>query len=84
MSYIPPSLVVSPKTRVQNVKVIVDNGEGSWSLAELIWDGSPAFGIRWNGGDEGGIGTPQSRGIPMWFILPQEVADAYLASIGDK
>ena len=79
MGYTPPELVLSPKGRVKDLKVIYDGGENSWSLAQMIWDEYKAVGIRWNGGSEDkrfpGIGNPQSRGVPTWFILPEEVAD---------
>jgi hypothetical protein len=72
-----PNVVTSPKGRVENLKVIYNSGEKtgaehSWSLAEMKWDGTPAMGLRWNGP---GIGTPHSRGIPTWFIVPEEVAN---------
>lgn len=76
MNYVNPKMVVSPKNRISGLKILHDNGEDSWSLAEIIWDGEKCMGIRWNGSftDENhNIGTPQSRGLPMWFILPNEV-----------
>ncbi len=49
-------------------------GEGKYSVAFLDWDEKPAVGMRWNGGkSEDGTkhpGTPQSRGIPTWWIVP--------------
>ncbi len=79
MSYIKPNLVLSPKSSVSELQVIYDDGENSWSLAKMKWDGGDAIGLRWNGGSEDPkfphIGNPQSRGVPTWFILPQEIAD---------
>ena len=75
MAYIPPSMVLSPKGRIAKLNVIYDGGEGSWSMAEMEWDESPALGLRWNG-EEGSIGNPQSRGLPTWFIVPDELAEA--------
>jgi hypothetical protein len=50
--------------------------EPGWSLAELIWDDSPAVGVRWNGDpNEPGVGNPQSRGLPTWLILPRPLAE---------
>jgi hypothetical protein len=73
MAYIKPETVLSPKGSVANLKVLHNNG--SWSVAELNWNGQSALGVRWNGSDnESGVGTPQSRGLPMWFIVPQELA----------
>lgn len=78
-------MIISPKGRVEELKVIYDGGEESWSLAKMKWDGENAVGIRWNGGSEDkkfpGIGNPQSRGVPTWFILPEEVARVTLALV---
>jgi hypothetical protein len=66
-------MVRSPKGRLSGVTVLCDKEEGEWSLAEVIWDGKKCLAVRWNGSsDEKGhsVGTPQSRGLPMWFILP--------------
>ena len=73
--YIPPKNVKSPKGRISGeIKVLRDGGAGDWSLAKLIWDKKDTFGIRWNGNDENkGVGNPQSRGVPTWFILPSEI-----------
>lgn len=80
MSYITPDMVVSPKNKITNVDVLIDNGEDSWSLAEVVWEGRVNIGIRWNGSSKqgvdqrfNGIGNPQSRGVPTWFILPEDV-----------
>lgn len=85
MGYTPPDLVLSPKGRVEELSVIYDGGEEGWSLAKMKWDGEPAVGIRWNGGSNDkkfpGIGNPQSRGVPTWFILPDEVARVTLALV---
>ena len=73
MNYVNPKMVRSPKTRISRLNVLEDNGESSWSLAEVVWDGAKCLGVRWNGSlDDANhhLGTPQSRGIPMWFILP--------------
>ena len=70
--YVDPRTVRSPKAYISKLRVIYDGGEDDFSLAELIWDGEPSLGIRWNGDSEG-IGSPQSRGIPTWFILPGKI-----------
>ena len=72
MNYTNPNMVRSPKNMIRNLNVIYDGGENSWSLASLNWDDTPSLGIRWNGNEEN-VGTPQSRGIPTWFILPEEL-----------
>jgi hypothetical protein len=41
----------------------------------LDFDGDECIGIRWNGSqDEPGIGNPQSRARPTWFVVPEELA----------
>lgn len=81
MSYISPTMVVSPKASVADLRVIYDGGEGSWSAAIMTWDGDAgALGIRWNG-EDGSVGNPQSRGIPTWFIVPDELTEVILAKV---
>jgi hypothetical protein len=68
------------------VEVIYDKGpvDGSWSVAQIEWDGSPAVGIRWNGDSGNSKGTPQSRGNPAWFIVPDELEEAVLEAAKKK
>ena len=77
--YHDPKTVLSPKNRVKSVEVIFDKGpvDGSWSVARVEWDGSHTVGIRWNGDSGNSKGTPQSRGNPAWFIVPQELEEAF-------
>jgi hypothetical protein len=78
MNYIDPSTVLSPKGSIEDLQIIYNGGEHSWSLARMTWDGTPVIGMRWNGGlTEGriGIGNPQSRGYPTWFVVPNEVGE---------
>jgi hypothetical protein len=78
--YHDPKSVLSPKDMVKSVEVIHDEGpvESSWSVARLTWGDSPAVGIRWNGDSTNSKGTPQARGNPAWFIVPQQLAEAVL------
>ncbi|MGA3334516.1 MAG: hypothetical protein ABSC62_10185 [Terracidiphilus sp.] len=78
--YHDPKTVLSPKDRVKSVEVVCDTGpvDGSWSVAQIEWDGSPVVGIRWNGDSMSHKGLPQARGNPAWFIVPDELADAVL------
>jgi len=80
--YHDPKTVLSPKGRVTSVEVIFDAGpeDFSWSVAKLKWDDSDAVGIRWNGDSNNSKGTPQARGNPAWFIVPQQLAEAVLAA----
>jgi hypothetical protein len=78
-THIDPRTVLSPRNSVRNVNVIFDGGLwdddnprwSGWSVAELIWDGNPAVGVRWNGILGENVGSPQSRGLPTWFIMPE-------------
>lgn len=85
--YITPENVKSPKSRISgDIVVLRDGGPGGWSLVKLIWDGKESYGIRWNGSDkDNGIGNPQSRGVPTWFILPDNLEKLVEASrnLGD-
>lgn len=83
MAYIKPELVQSPRNKVADLKIIADKGEKSWALAKMTWDGDPeVYGMRWNGRDENhGIGNPQSRGVPTWFILPTNVGSLIESSL---
>lgn len=73
--FILPEKVKSPKNRISgDIKVLRRGEAGDWSLVKLTWDGENRYGIRWNGNDnDNGIGNPQSRGVPTWFILPDEI-----------
>jgi hypothetical protein len=84
MSYVEPAAVLSPRSSVRSVDVIYSTGNGGWSLARIGWENSQSVGIRWNGSyDEPGIGTPQSRGNPTWFILPDDLHDVILKKVED-
>jgi hypothetical protein len=76
MAYIEPHNVLSPRSVVGAVDVIYNGGPGSWSVARLEYAGvQDRIGIRWNGSDkETGIGNPQSRGMPTWFVVPDELS----------
>lgn len=81
MTYIDPKTVLSPRDSVSNVEVIFNNGPArySWSIAKLMWADEPRVGIRWNGEEnENGIGMPQARGNPTWFVVPKDLADCIL------
>jgi len=76
MSYVNPALVTSPKDRISKLEILHDGGENSYSIAKMTWEGREGtIGVRWNGGENNGVGNPQSRGIPTWFILPEPLGD---------
>lgn len=90
--YVDPTTVVSPKASWTLIKVLKNgetNGKGDDDAALALgkWDDfdgsgpSPVFAARWNGSSEtSGVGNPQSRGLPTWFIIPWWMNDAILKS----
>ncbi|MFJ1259026.1 hypothetical protein [Cupriavidus sp. CuC1] len=83
MPYVNPEEVTSPKTTWTLKSVIHNTGQGGWSAAEGTWDGEPCLAIRWNGSDsDSGVGSPQSRGYPTWFVVPQELQLTVRQQIG--
>jgi len=87
MEYYKPDMVVSPKGKLSDLKVIVDGGAtkkygfgNGYSLACFTWEGKTCLGIRWNGSEDALLGTPQSRGIPTWFVLPDSIAHSIYES----
>lgn len=91
MTYVDPSKVVSPKANWSLIKVLRNGeehgkGDGDAALAIGHWDDLegdgpiPVFAMRWNGSkaQATGVGNPQSRGLPTWFIVPHWMNDAIL------
>jgi hypothetical protein len=78
ITYIRPSDVCSPKRLWSLVQVLFDGGEdrpgnpSNNSLAIGLWGGKPVLAMRWNGNKENPLGNPQSRGLPTWFIVPEQ------------
>ena len=71
-TYIKPSDVHAPKRHWSLIHVLLDGGEGEGSLAIGRWDNKPVLAMRWNGNSESPLGNPQSRGLPTWFIVPEQ------------
>jgi len=71
-TYVKPSDVQSPKRHWALIHVLFDGGENNSSLAIGRWDGSPVLAMRWNGNQESPLGNPQSRGLPTWFVVPDQ------------
>ena len=80
-SYIPPSEVISPKRQWTMVSVLYDWGENMAAVAVGRWEGRAVLVLRWNGNDANPIGNPQSRGLPTWFVVPDEFRDSILYSL---
>ena len=85
-SYKNPKFINSPKGVVEVVEVIYDGKDDpAYSLAIIKWENTYKLGIRWNiaysewddyrkqNGQDECIGNPQSRGIPTWFVLPDDM-----------
>lgn len=86
MAYIDPKTVDSPRANWKLIEVLRNGkknnkGDDDASLAIGEWDGERVFAMRWNGSskDPRGVGNPQSRGLPTWFILPYWMNDTILA-----
>lgn len=89
MKYVNPANVVSPRDCIENVKVLFDGGIDSFSIAEMDWEDSHVYAIRWNVAyrewdDQDKIndvkmclGMPTSRAYPVWFVLP----DTFISTI---
>jgi hypothetical protein len=89
MACINPRTVLSPRASVSNINVVFDGGAwdqsnplwSGWSLTKLDWDGNPSIGVRWNGDPGPGVGNPQSRGLPVWMVLPEILAEGALERV---
>lgn len=83
--YVKPQDVRSPKERWVLIEVVLEVSRRSldvsgWSLAVGEWDKKRCLAIRWDGDEERPKGNPVSRGVPTWFVLPNEFNDLLLAS----
>jgi hypothetical protein len=77
--YIKPADVHAPKRHWTLIHVLFDGGEATEnnpstpnSLAIGRWDNRPVLAMRWNGNEENPLGNPQSRGLPTWFVVPEQ------------
>lgn len=81
MGYLKPNDVRSPKAHWHLFEVIIDKGQGNPAYALGTWDGERRVGFRWNGSEENPIGNPQSRGLPTWTMLDEELHPAIVAML---
>ena len=84
--YIDPKTVISPKDKVSKVKVLFDMGpvDHSWSVAQVTYGDQERIGIRWNGDEkESKKGVPLANAHPVWFILPDEIAEVIETKVKD-
>lgn len=77
--YIKPVDVHAPKRHWSLIQVLFDGGPYTKnnpsppsSLAIGRWDNEPVLAMRWNGNKENPLGNPQSRGLPTWFVIPEQ------------
>jgi len=78
-----PQNALSPKNRLASgsLKVLYISPDG-WSLAEMVCDGHPAVGLRWDGdrNNPDDKGNPASHRQGTWFILP-DILGVFLAGL---
>ena len=81
MAYLLPQNVTSAQHRLSQLRIIHDDGEASWAVAEFTSDGKAGcIGMRWNGTTAQQFGNPISNNQPTWFVLPDAFADAIRAA----
>jgi hypothetical protein len=77
--YIQPQHVTAPRLRWSLIKLLYPGKPETYSIALGRWDGDPAIGIRWNACEDRPVGSPSSRGLATWFIVPGPLVDAVLS-----
>jgi hypothetical protein len=83
-----PSLIRSPKSRVNKVIAVIHNGlitGTNISVVELeLKNGTIVFGFRWDisyWSSNPNLGYPSSRGNPTWFIIPKPAMEDLLNTL---
>jgi len=81
--YITPDEVTAPRQRWNLIQVLQDGDEEDKheqrvAIAIGTWDGEKVLAMRWNGHKDWRIGSPQSRGLPTWFIIPKSLNEALI------
>ena len=76
-----PQDVTSPRDHWTLADVLLEDGGEDDALAVGYWDGEPVLAMRHNNGLNNDIGSPQSRGLPTWFIVPHHYEDAILGTL---
>jgi hypothetical protein len=67
--------VTAPRRRWSLIDVLEDEGvAGGGVLALGLWDNGAVLAMRWNGSSTRPVGSPQSRGLATWFIVPKRYA----------
>ena len=84
--YIPPEEVTSPRRNWSLIRVLerghVPDSHGQRVAISIgTWNNKTVLGMRWNGDEERPNGHPQSRGLPVWFIVPRRLQDAVIDTL---
>lgn len=61
-------------------EVVYINQKNRWALVVLVWEGKIRLATRWFWSS---LGDPNSRGVPTWHILPDELAEPILNKLRD-
>jgi hypothetical protein len=61
-------------------EVLHINQHNRWALVVLVWDGRIRLATRWFWSP---LGDPNSRGVPTWHVIPDELAEAILNKMMD-
>lgn len=82
MPHIKAHFVNSPKKQWTLLDVLLDKGEGQPVYALGQWEALDAnailrkryaVGFRWNGTALSPLGNPQSRGLPTWVMMDDDI-----------
>lgn len=73
-----PHNVKSPKNRWILLDVLQEDMGENDALAVGEWEGMRRLAMRWNGDGEDDIGSPQSRGIATWHVIPSHYNEKIL------
>jgi hypothetical protein len=84
--YITPDKVTSPRqfwslTRVLESGDRPDSCDQRVAIALGKWDERPVLAMRWNGSKGSPLGSPQSRGLPTWFIVPKRLEESVIETL---
>ena len=84
--YITPDKVTSPRQKWALMRVLEsgdkpDSNGHRVAIALGRWENQPVLAMRWNGSKGSPIGTPQSRGLPTWFIIPKRLEEAVINTL---
>ncbi len=80
-----PEFAISPRNKIDaaTLKILHTAPDGSFSVAEMVYDGALRIGCRWNGNinDPEDKGHPRSHGQGTWFMLPDDLGEGLAAMV---